>query len=199
MQVKYLRGCTQGKRHEVLSIFCPGISEGKAIVLFFGCQPDIENCVISSIFWEHLPYALARKYIFLGGGSVLNTTINIFHKHHLFSFIAFARLVSSSFRCKCGLLETAAHRAVLSEDEVLRTSFSCVVNKILHLCRPDTQVRMLACTKEVDLEWTRLNFLRFTKVQNLAFVFPWHNSWWCIENEIPNLSFLDAGHGGTCL
>ena len=59
--------------------------------------------------------------------------------------------------------EIASQDSILSEDGRWGDDYFSL---------PDNLTRLFACTKKVNLECIRLNFVRFTNVKNLAFILP---------------------------
>lgn len=79
--------------------------------------------------------------------------------------------------------------SILSEDERCSSDFPSLGRgwQDLYLTHPDSQTRLLPCTRKVDLEWTQLNFLGFTSVWNLVFVIPLVSIHQFMFHEIENV------------
>ena len=61
---------------------------------------------------------------------------------------------------------------------------------ILCLSHPDNLTRLLASTKNADLEWTQFNFLRFMSLQNTDFVLPLVSVYQFMVHKIVNVKLI---------
>ena len=118
--------------------------------------------------------------------SLLNKPINIFTSIVFFSLLLFffVYFIYNLFRCQCGLSYTAHSTASFQRMKGAHGSSS---HRwwwpVFCLSHPDILTRLLASTKKAQLEWTQLNFLRFTSLQKNKFYssaginIPVHGAW----------------------
>ena len=127
--------------------------------------------------------------------SLLNKPINIFTSIIFFSLlIFFVYFIYNLFRCQCGLSYTAHSTASFQRMKGARgSSFHRWWWPVFCLSYPDILTRLLASTKNANLEWTQLNFLRFMSLQNLDFVLSLVSIHQFIVHEIENVKLFFEG------